>query len=439
MKCYSVEMELALTLPERRDTAGFSKSNYEVLFSIFMVALAYLYRQNPLIEFPGVLYLFMSLLAANFAFNRIFSDKKTVSLWTVDAMLASNLCIITAIISKSGNHLSYFWVLYLLPIFTAALTGNLVEVSATAFFCVLATGVLSAGAIRSDTAQMFAFFVKSSVFLFSAFVTFRTAMSKRRLENEVSAKRFQVERLIAAASESESKAQTEASAAEVGRMTASLLHDIGNVISIIMLSAEIMVGEETPSQKDARRVQQAARMAKSIIDGALALIKGARYEFRSEPLDPPMENAAAIFTRQARGKGVKIEVNAEPGLPKVKISAPHIQRVFINTIINSLAFLESGGTITLKARKDGEMVRITIEDDGPGFPPSVLEHGISAFATTRKEKGGTGLGLFNSKEIVEKHGGTISIRNRQPKGAVVEFTLPISGPAQQPQSSADPV
>ncbi len=422
-------MNLRRLLPERAETEGFSRSNYEVLFSVFMVALAYLYRRNPLIAYPDILYLFMSLLAANFVFNRIFSERSRVSIWLVDAMLASNLFIITAILSRSGGHLSYFWVLYLLPIFTAALTGRLPEVAVTTALCVLGLGALSAAAARADTAQMFAFFVKSSVFFFSVLVTYRAAMSRRRLETEVSFKRFQVEKLIAAASESEYKAQTDASAAEVGRMTASLLHDIGNVISIILLSAEIMVTEEKPTPEDARRVQQAAKMAKSIIDGSLALIKGARYEFRAEPLKTPMENAAAIFTRQARCKNVRLSVSVEEGLPNVRISAPHIERVFINAIVNSLSLLTPGSAIVLRAVRAGETVRVSIEDDGPGFPPDMLERGIAAFATTRGEKGGTGLGLFNSKEIVEKHGGSLSIRNCQPRGAAVDFTLPIAGPA----------
>ena len=343
-------------------------------------------------------------------------------------MLLSNIGIITAILVKSGGHLSYFWVLYLLPIFTAALTARLPEVFGATALCVLAMGALSLGAVRAETAHLLVFLTKFAVFVFSAFVISRTALAKRGLETEVTSKRFQVERLMAAVSERDSKAQTDASAVEMGRMSASLLHDIGNVVTIILMSAEMMVKEETPDPKDARRVEQAARMAKSIINGALALLKGARYEFRQEALTSPMENAAAIFTRQARGKGIGISVSLEAGLPEVKISAPHIQRVFINAITNSLSFLETGASITLKAVREGTTVRVSIEDDGPGFPPEVLAHGIEAFFSTRKETGGTGLGLFSSKEIVERHGGKLSIRNRQPSGAVVEFTLPaVSG------------
>ncbi|OGS12818.1 MAG: hypothetical protein A2234_05945 [Elusimicrobia bacterium RIFOXYA2_FULL_58_8] len=410
----------------RGETADFSKSNYEVLFSVFMVALAYFYRQNPLISYPEVLYLFMSLLAANFAFNRFFSERNRVSLWLVDAMLLANIAIISAILVKSGGHLSYFWVLFLLPIFTAALTGRLPEVAVTTALCVLTLGWLSFEAARAETAEMLAFFVKSAVFLFSVFVTYRAALVRRRLETEMSFKRFQVEKLMAAASEKDSKAQLDASVVEVGRMTASLLHDIGNVVTIILISAELMAKEETPDPKDARRVEQAAKMAKSIITGALSLIKGARYEFHTESLRIPMENAVALFARQATGKGVKMIVRVEEGLPEVKMSTPHIQRVFINAIGNALSFLTPGMVITLSAAREGQVVRVFVEDDGPGFAPDVLARGIAAFSTTRKEEGGTGLGLFSSKEIVEKHGGRLSIRNRRPSGAVVEFTLPVA-------------
>ncbi|HOW89562.1 MAG TPA: HAMP domain-containing sensor histidine kinase [Elusimicrobiales bacterium] len=425
-------MDLRLLLPARGETSGFSRSNYEVLFSVFMVALAYFYRRDSLMAYPDILFLFMSLLAANFVFNRIFSERSRVSLWLVDAMLATNLFIISAIISKSGGHLSYFWVLYLLPIFTAALSGRAFEAASTTLLCVLSLGALSAGAVRHDTAQRFAFFVKSSVFVFSVLVIFRTVLARRRLEAEVSFKRFQVEKLIEAASASESRAASESSAAEVGRRTAGLLHDIGNMISIIMLTSEIMVSDESPDPKDAARLHQAAKMARSIIDGSLAMVKGARYEFREELVSVPMENAAAVFARQARGKGVSISVEAEAGLPRVRMSAPHIQRIFINLISNSLSLLSAGGRVFMRAALAGDSVRISVEDDGPGFPQSVLESGMAPFGTTRADKGGTGLGLFNSREIVEKHGGSISIRNRRPSGAVVEFDLPIAGPAEAP-------
>ncbi|PIU19360.1 MAG: hypothetical protein COT18_07935 [Elusimicrobia bacterium CG08_land_8_20_14_0_20_59_10] len=426
-KCYIVDMKWPKLFRDRGETTAFSKSNYEVLFSVFMVALAYLYRENPLIAFPEVLYLFMSLLAVNFAFNRIFAEKVKVKLWLVDIMLLSNIGVIAAILSKSGGHLSFFWVLFLLPIFTAALTGSLPEVVGATALSLLTLGALSADALRLDTAQLFAFSVKASVFVFSAFITFRTSLARRRLETEVTFKRFQVEKLLATVSERDSKAQSEASAAEVGRMTASLLHDIGNVITIILLTAEIMVQDETPSPKDAKHLERAAKMGKSIIDGALAIIKGARYEFRSAPIREPMENAAAMFARQAGGREVKILVSAGEDLPELKLSVPHMQRVFINGITNALSFLQPGGTITLRAALAGEEILVSIEDDGPGFPPALLESGITQFGTTRQENGGTGLGLFNSKEIVEKHGGKFSIRNRRPSGAVLEFTLPLSG------------
>jgi signal transduction histidine kinase len=370
----------------------------------------------------------MSLLAANFAFNRIFSERVKIGIWLVDVMLFSNVAIITCIMANSGGHLSYFWVLYLLPIFTAALAGRTPEVAITTALCVLALGSMSLKPARAEMAEMFAFFVKASVFIFSALVTYHTSLTRRRLETGMSFKRFQVEKLMALAARRDAEAQLDASAAEVGRMTASLLHDIGNIVSIILMSSEIMVKEETPNPKDLKRVHQAARMAKSIINGSLALIKGVRYEFLTESLKDPMENAAAIFIRQARGKGVKLSVSVEEGLPNVKMSVPHIQRVFINAIVNSLSFLKPGGAITLKAVRAGGAVRVSIEDNGPGFPPEMLKRGIAAFGTTRKDKGGTGLGLFNSKEIVENHGGELSIRNRKPSGAVVEFTLPIAGP-----------
>ena len=408
---------------EREKTADFSRSNYEVIFSVFMVALAYFYRYNPLISYPEALYLFMSLLAANFAFNRIFLESRNVSLWLVDVMLASNIGIITAILAKSGGHLSYFWVLYLLPIFTGALTGRIPEDAGSAALCVLALATFSADAMRSETVQLLSFLVKFAVFIFSAFVIYRSTLARRLVEDEIARKRTQVEKLLAEVSRRDLHDREERGAAEVGLM-AGLLHDLGNVISVIQLSAEVMAQEDPPDRNDARRVERAASAARSIINGALALVKGDGYDLRPMHIKVPAGNAAAIFMAQARGKGVTIKLEIEEDLPKVKISSVHIQRVFMNALANSLSFLKEGGGITVKASRAGSAVLAAIEDDGPGFPEAVLELGIRAFGSTRKENGGTGLGLFNAKEIIEEHGGKLSLRNKNPSGAVVEFTLP---------------
>ena len=86
-----------------------------------------------------------------------------------------------------------------------------------------------------------------------------------------------------------------------------------------------------------------------------------------------------------------------------------------------------GGTGVQRALKGGGITlydTALIEDDGPGFPPEMLERGIAAFGTTRKEKGGTGLGLFICKQIIQAHQGEISVKTAPGKGTTFLVELP---------------
>ncbi|MTV28772.1 hypothetical protein FTX61_25840, partial [Nitriliruptoraceae bacterium ZYF776] len=95
-------------------------------------------------------------------------------------------------------------------------------------------------------------------------------------------------------------------------------------------------------------------------------------------------------------------------------------------IANAVSFSPAGGTVTLKAARQGRWVVAQVEDEGPGIPPDKLEAIFERFYSERPsgEKFGThsGLGLSISKQIVEAHGGTIAAENRSPAGGA-RFTV----------------
>ena len=68
---------------------------------------------------------------------------------------------------------------------------------------------------------------------------------------------------------------------------------------------------------------------------------------------------------------------------------------------------------------------LKVQDEGPGFPEAILKKGIQAFNTSRKDTGGTGLGLFVCDQIMRKHGGSMSINNSEDKGSILKFKFPI--------------
>jgi len=134
---------------------------------------------------------------------------------------------------------------------------------------------------------------------------------------------------------------------------------------------------------------------------------------------------------RAEKKKLKLEF-LEGEVPKVKADSDKVQRVLRNLIDNAVKFTEKGG-VTVDAYKKGKFVKISVADTGRGISKEDLPRLFKKFGrlesdfVTAAEAGGTGLGLYISKALVEKMGGKMSVESEVGKGATFSFTLPIAG------------
>ena len=413
---------------DRGEVTNFSRNSYEVVFSVFMIALAYFYRSNPQVSYPQVLYFFLLLLGSNFVFNYLLRRRTSVNLWLVDLILLANMWIITGVLYCSGKGDSYFWVLYLLPVFAASLMASFKDAVGIVFLSALAITALSWPLGGAELSHILSLAVKLSVLIFSAGVVYNTAQSRKKAEAGLAAKRREVEHLAKQITISEGDLVKTASVGEVGAMASGIMHDLGNAVSVILLSAEIAVEEDKPEKTDLQRIVRAARFAKEVIGSVISITRNRDYEFKRISLKEPADNAVLLTESPVRKKSVTLEREFPDGLPALLLSRVHIERVFINIISNSVSFVPEGGHIKLSAAAAPGGVRVTLTDNGPGFPENLLNGGIKAFATTRKEAGGTGLGLFVCEQIVQRHGGTITLDNPPEGGSRITVFLPVDGP-----------
>ena len=112
-----------------------------------------------------------------------------------------------------------------------------------------------------------------------------------------------------------------------------------------------------------------------------------------------------------------------------KMDAKLIVQVVINLVNNAIKYTETGSHISVEAKQEGKWAVISVADDGPGVPDENKEKlfemfysGANRIVDSRRS---LGLGLSLCKSIVNAHGGTISIRDNEPHGAVFTFTLPV--------------
>ena len=408
----------------RGRVSNFSRNSYEVVFSVFMVAIAYFYRNNSRIVYPKILYFFLLLMVSNFIFNQLLRRRFSVSLWSIDLILLFNLWGITGVLYYSGGGNSYFWVLYLLPIFASALLVSMKDVAGVVFLAALAVILFSLPVDLMDLASVMSLLVKLSVFTLSAAVVYRTADAKKKAERNLMSKRREVEVMTRELLDKDTDMVRTASAGEVGQLVSGVMHDLGNSVSVILLSAQIAGEDEVVDKRDIDRIVKAARFSKSMIFNALGIVRGQEYVFAPGSIQEPVENAVQLVDYAARKKGASIKVQLSPQLPRLNMSKVHIERLFVNTLSNSVSFIPQNGTVLVKGFTDGDKILIEISDNGPGFPEPMLKDGIKAFRTTRKESGSTGLGLYVCAQIAAKHGGELSISNGPSGGSLVKISLP---------------
>ena len=125
----------------------------------------------------------------------------------------------------------------------------------------------------------------------------------------------------------------------------------------------------------------------------------------------------------------KTEVVREYGqIPAIPCYGGKLGQVLLNLLVNAAQAIEERGTITLRSGEDTGHVWVEVEDTGSGMPPEVADRVFDPFFTTKEVGKGTGLGLNLAYNIIESHGGRISIKSRVGEGTTFRIELPIAGP-----------
>jgi nitrogen fixation/metabolism regulation signal transduction histidine kinase len=147
-------------------------------------------------------------------------------------------------------------------------------------------------------------------------------------------------------------------------------------------------------------------------------------EIRLEPLDLNRLVHEVLALYESQGRGIVLEL--DPALPQVEGDHARLRQVIHNLLQNSEQAVAEvkRPRIVIYTQLDLGNVRLTVHDNGTGFPPDILARAFEPYVTTKPR--GTGLGLAIVKKIVEEHSGSIEIRNLKPTGAEVVISLPVA-------------
>ena len=212
-------------------------------------------------------------------------------------------------------------------------------------------------------------------------------------------------------------------------------HELRNPIQPLVLSSESLKS----SMPDEERVSIVIRNAKKLQTLANEILDITKIESKTLKLNKEIVDMNEIvvygmkdlLSHQAISEG-KVKLEYEPDNEDIYVEADkdRLGQVILNLLGNSIKFTEEGSiSIFVQKFGDSDEVVVSIKDTGCGIDPEILPRLFSKFAT-KSDTGGTGLGLFISKSIIEAHGGRIWAENNQDgKGATFAFALPASSPS----------
>ena len=216
---------------------------------------------------------------------------------------------------------------------------------------------------------------------------------------------------------------------------ANASHELRTPVSVIRANAEtLLAGAKDEPAIAARLIEGLGRNAMRLSHLVVDLLDLSKIESGQMKLEraPVAVAAAALEARAAveepaRRRGVAVEVEVPEGIA-IRGDASALDQILVNLVDNAVKYNAAGGHVWVRARPQGDAVRIEVADDGPGIAPHQRERVFERFYRVdpgrSRELGGTGLGLAIVKHLVEAMGGKVGVDAHHPSGALFWLELP---------------
>jgi signal transduction histidine kinase len=218
--------------------------------------------------------------------------------------------------------------------------------------------------------------------------------------------------------------------AAAGRLAASIAHEINNPLEAVTNLLFLVNMDETIHGRSKELLQVADRELQRLSHITARSLKF--YRQRTAPslthMDELLDSVLFFHETEMNMRGIQLERRYHPS-PPVLCLAGEIQQVFTNLISNALQALEDGGRMTVCVHpaidgNDRHGVAVVVADAGSGMSQATLDQLFHPFITTKGDQG-TGLGLWVSKGILDKHHSTIKVRSKRGLGTVFRIFLPV--------------
>src|SRR5262245_12094895 len=225
--------------------------------------------------------------------------------------------------------------------------------------------------------------------------------------------------------------------AMLGRLAAGVSHEIRNPMAALALHIDLLDGElhdrapESAAMVAELLTEIKTQMARvdDLLQDYLSLGRVAAIERTPEDLGEALQAWAGEWQQLAQSQGVTLRLEGIVHLGTLALHPSTFRRALLNLVQNALDAMPQGGTLTVRGQRTTTHVQLQVQDTGSGIPAEQLTTIFEPLYTTKP--GGTGLGLYIVQEIVEAHGGQITVESVVGQGTTFTVTLPLETSSQQ--------
>ncbi|MBN1887115.1 MAG: PAS domain S-box protein [Thermoflexales bacterium] len=234
----------------------------------------------------------------------------------------------------------------------------------------------------------------------------------------------------------------------LGRLVASIIHEVNNPLQAMQNALELAV-EELEDGLRRERLSSYLGMALTEIERLTGIMRRlrdfyrpGRQEMRPTDVYAVLRDVLELAGKQLQHSHVTVECDWAAELPAIQANPDYLKQVFLNLVLNAIDAMSAAsgegrpaGVLRVRTLRDKMQtadgcelpaVRLEFCDTGVGMPPEILPHIFEPFMTTKAT--GTGLGLSISYGIIEAHGGQITVSSEAGAGTTFTILLPVSGP-----------
>jgi two-component system NtrC family sensor kinase len=215
--------------------------------------------------------------------------------------------------------------------------------------------------------------------------------------------------------------------ASLGVLSSGIAHEINNPLGVILGYAAYLENKLPPDDPNLPYIQEIRReskRSKKIVQDLLSYARAPRPDLKPIDLNGLIDQIVDFAVNHTELERVRVEKRFDAELPAVEGDGDQLRQVAMNLLLNAGAAMPEGGSLTVSTRRSGEAhVEMVFSDTGVGMPEEVVERMFEPFFTTKAQ--GIGLGLSITRQIVERHQGTIHVESTPGRGTSITVRLPM--------------